>query len=89
MNWNRRLSVLLVGAYALMALFTAGIEGVLVVFFFSLLPLACIWFSDLMGAYTGPSSTIFISEPTPGPVVCVLGWLWLLFPVIASVLQSL
>lgn len=37
-------------------------------------PLACIWFGDLLGQYTGPIRGHFPTVPTPGWLVAAGGW---------------
>jgi hypothetical protein len=49
---------------------------------FVILPLACIWFGEAMGGYTGPSGSTWITGPTPGKVVCIAGWLFLALPLL-------
>lgn len=53
---------------------------------FLVLPLACIWFSEAMGNYTGPASAQAITRTSPGCVIAALGWLLLLLPIILSLL---
>jgi hypothetical protein len=45
-------------------------------------PLASIWFSEAMGRYTGPSTGIAITAPSPGLIVRILGWVVLFLPLI-------
>jgi len=50
-----------------------------------ILPLACIWFSEDMGNFTGS----YINGPmtrSPGCLVAVFGWLLLLLPVILAMI---
>jgi hypothetical protein len=77
------------GAISLVYLFTAYFVGgpVLVgrTVMFLILPLACIWFSEAMGGYTG--SGFFrgaITKTSPGAFVAFGGWLVLSLPVIAG-----
>jgi len=56
------------------------------VLLFCLFPLACIWFGEAMGGYVGPAGMMGITEPTPGIIICILGWLLLLLPVIAPLI---
>jgi hypothetical protein len=66
-----------------------------VVFFqlfgFLLLPLACIWFGDQMGKYTGFSSIgqPYINKESPGCLVTLVGWILLLLPVLAGIISAL
>jgi len=86
MNWNLALSGLVFLAYFVVAYVKAGNEAAFMVMLFCLLPLACIWFGGAMGGYVGPAGMTGITEPTPGIIVCILGWLLLLLPVIAPVI---
>jgi len=54
------------------------------VLLFVIFPLACIWFSDAMGGYTGLTTSMPITATSPGVIVCILGWLLLLMPLIAA-----
>lgn len=87
MNLNRVLSGLLAGGYVIYAFnhfrfagavkFTAGL----------LLPLLCIWFSEAMGAYTGWISR-GITSSSPPTLVCVLGWIALLVPLMLWIVYA-
>jgi hypothetical protein len=87
MDWNRVLSGLLALIYLLLALFAGGLETGLKLLAFLILPLACIWFSDAMGRYTGrfPISAGGINQQSPGCLVCIVGWLLLLLPLIIGI----
>ncbi len=85
MSWNRILSGLLAGTYVVLALFSGGAEAAFKVALFLVLPLACIWFSEAMGGYTGPTWRAAITAPTPGVFVCIAGWLLLLMPTVVGV----
>jgi len=84
-------SRLLSGGVALFYFFIAagfgGAEEAIKTLLFLILPLACIWFSDAMGNYTG--NLIFprppITEKSPGIMVAFMGWVLLLFPVVIGV----
>jgi hypothetical protein len=82
LSWNRILSGLLALGYVIGAYATTGGEGCFKVLMFVILPLACIWFGEAMGGFTGPSGSNWITAPSPGKVVCVLGWLLLALPVV-------
>jgi len=57
---------------------------------FLILPLACIWFSDAMGGYTGVGmGRGAITSTTPGCLVAFGGWLLLLLPLIIAIVMSL
>lgn len=56
---------------------------------FLILPLACIWFSDMMGGYTGfllfPRPAI--TKETPGFFVALVGWMLLLTPLVIGIVR--
>jgi len=86
LNWNKILSVLIALIYIAMAFAAGGVEDAVKVLLFVIFPLACIWFGDLMGGYVGPTSSMAITEPSPGLMVCIAGWVLLLVPIIAGLL---
>jgi hypothetical protein len=82
LSWNRILSGLLAIVYVIGAFVTAGAEGGFKVLGLVILPLACIWFGEAMGGFTGPSGSIWITAPSPGLMVCIAGWLLLIIPLV-------
>lgn len=84
MTWNRILSGAVAIIYMLVAAFTVGAEGAFKVGMFVVLPLACIWFSEAMGGYVGPTGSGAITGASPAVLVCILGWVVLLLPVILA-----
>ena len=71
------IAALLIGKWLEMALFL-------------IFPLACIFFSDAMGSYTGMSglgARPWITKTTPGCFVAFAGWLLLLFPLVRAVFK--
>jgi len=88
MNWNRLLSGLLAAVYIIGAYIGEGGELAWKVGIGVILPLACIWFSDAMGDYIGPTSGGGITSTTPGWLVCIGGWLLLLLPLIISIVYA-
>lgn len=89
MNWNRLLSGLLGGIYLVGSYAHGGIESAWKVGLGLLLPLACIWFADAMGDYTGGTTGGGLTSPTPGWLVCIGGWLMLLLPLIIGIVYAL
>jgi hypothetical protein len=85
LSWNRVLSVILAAIYVVVAFVTSGGEDGFRVLLAVLLPLACIWFGDAMGGFTGPAGTIGITAASPGLIVCILGWVILLLPIVFMV----
>jgi len=82
MNWNRIISSLVALIYLFIAYKIAGHEAVFRVVIFVMFPLACIWYADAMGGYIGPRGGASITNTSPGMLVCVLGWVLLVLPVI-------
>ena len=78
---NRVFSGILATIYIIGAFVTVGGEGGFKALLFVIFPLACIWFGDAMGGFTGPSGRNWITDPSPGLMVCFLGWLLLLIPI--------
>jgi len=76
------LSGLLAAFYIMGAFVDVGAEAGFKVIMVVTLPLACIWFADAMGGYTGPTTGMWITAPSPGVFVRILGWLLLLLPLI-------
>ena len=87
MNWNRVLSVGVVAFYVGAGALGGGARGAFLAAAFSILPLACIWFSEAMGGYVGPAWRGAITGPSPGLMVCIAGWLLLLLPAILEALN--
>ena len=83
---NRNVIAGLVAAtYIGLALATADAKTAFQLALFLILPLACIWFSDAMGGYTGMGmGRGAITSPTPGFLIAFVGWLLLFLPIILS-----
>jgi hypothetical protein len=88
MDWNRKLSGLLVLAYIVGAYLDINAEAAFKVMIGCIFPLACIWFAEAMGGYVGPTTMINITNQSPGMVVCILGWVILLLPVFVMIIQA-
>ena len=86
MSWNRVISGIVAVAYLVAAFAERGGEGCLKMALFLILPLSCIWFSEAMGGYTGPTTSMAITSPSPGKIVCILGWVVLLLPVVFMII---
>jgi hypothetical protein len=87
---SKIISGIIATAYLIIAFAAGGGELALRLFIFLLLPLACIWFSEAMGGYTGfiCFSKPFITEETPGCIVALGGWLLLSVPLIIGLIWS-
>ena len=89
MNWSRILSSLVAITYIVLALIFIGSAAAFKIGLFVILPLMCIWFSDVMGAYTGflPLGDYPITQQSPGLLVRIMGWVVLFLPIIAGVIM--
>jgi hypothetical protein len=85
MSWNRLISVLVAVIYLAIAFAHGGMGLAFKLGLFLILPLACIWFADAMGGYTGLLGSMPITAPSPGVFVRILGWLLLLLPLILGI----
>ena len=90
-DWQRILSLLIAGIYLLIGLIVSSsgsfkdiIGTLLLVSVALILPLACIWFGDEMGDYTGPLSSI--TKISPGTFIRIGGWILLFLPVIRGMI---
>jgi hypothetical protein len=76
----RLLSLFLVLVYVTGTGVIAGPVSALKMLAGMIVPLACVWFPEAMGEYTGHSSTL--TRRSPASLVWFLGWVVLLLPVI-------
>ncbi len=72
---NRGLSLLVYFAYLAAAYTHGGGAATLKVGAGLLLPMACIWFSESMGEYSGITRGQLMTASTPAFLVCAGGWL--------------
>jgi hypothetical protein len=86
---GKLLSLVLSAAYLVAGLASEDTEVVLPVLGFVLFSLACIWFGDEIGGYTGWIGLRPITARTPGGMIRFAGWLLLLLPAVAFGIQHL
>lgn len=86
MQLQRSISAVVALGYMLLVVFGShpkDFRHALIIMFISysplLLPLACIWFPEEMGDYTGNLSFPQITKATPAGVIRVGGWCLLIF----------
>ena len=79
--------MIVVAFYIVVGGFAGGARAAFLAAAFSILPLACIWFSQAMDDYVGQGWRGAINQPSPGLMVCIAGWLLLLCPVIFEMLN--
>ena len=82
---NRITSIIVAVAYLAIAYSGVGGEAALRTLLFLILPLACIWFGDEMGSFTGIMRGQYVNATTPGCLVTVGGWLLLALPAIIGI----
>lgn len=76
----RLLSLFVVLAYVVGTGVMAGMQSAFKIFAAMLLPLACIWFPEVMGDYTGGR----VNRRSPASFVWFFGWMLLLLPMIVG-----
>lgn len=86
---SKLLSLAPSAAYLVAALASEDAEVILPVLGFVLLCLACIWFGDEIGDYTGWIGLRPITARTPGGMIRFVGWLLLPLPAVAFGIQRL
>ena len=86
---GRSISLVTAIAYLVAAYLGNGAETAFKMGMFLILPLACIWFSDAMGSFTGVMRGQYVNATTPGCLVAFGGWLLLAMPLIVGVIVVL
>lgn len=83
------ISIVISVVYLIFAYITGGSELLLKILLFLLLPLACIWFGEAMGSYTGPTFGIrpHITKESPGCLVTFIGWILLILPLVLFIIS--
>jgi hypothetical protein len=79
-NWNRILSALVCIIYIIFAFLDEGGGFAFSTLGASFVLLMIIWYADDIGSYTGGTFSGWITSPTPGLLVRILGWIFLLTP---------
>lgn len=89
--WTRRrlIAVGIATLYVAGAFIADGFYGLCIVSGFLALPLACIWYPDVLGGITGWFGSTHIVRETPESVVSIVGWTFLFLPVAVAVLGYL
>lgn len=85
---GRIASLSIVAIYLLTAYLLRGPVLSLKLLMYLILALACIWFGDEMGSFTGYSWTgnINISRQSPGGIVRFFGWVLLILPAVIGLI---
>jgi len=79
-NWNRILSALVCIIYIIFAFLDEGGGFAFSTLGASFVLLMIIWNADDIGSYTGGKFSGWMTSPTPGWLVRILGWIFLLTP---------
>ena len=87
LDWHRISSLAVAFFYVGGACWLEGGEIACKALAFTILPLACIWFSESMGNATGMLGSISINQESPGVIIRWLGWVLLLLPIILAGFQ--
>lgn len=87
--WDRSrvISLIIACSCIILAFLMGNSYDWLRVFGFVILPLACIWFGDELGGYTGFVQLIPVRQ-TPGCFIRFAGWILLLLPVIIGIVYA-
>jgi hypothetical protein len=88
MNWNRILSAMVCVFYGVVAFLHVGAIGITQTIGLVIFPLGFIWYADDIGSYVGSTFSGFINNSSPGWLICILGWLLLLLPIIVVMIES-
>jgi len=85
--WDRAriISLIIACIYIIMAFFVGETGFWIYVLGYLILPLACIWFGDEMGGYTGFWRGIPLRQ-TPGGFIRFMGWVLLLLPTVIGII---
>jgi len=83
---SRLLSTIVLLFYLVTAYTSGGVDLSLRVLLLSIVPIACIWFPEPLGDYTGLFLGDSITNTSPAGLVWFLGWLVLLLPMLLAVL---
>ena len=88
-NKGKVIAIIIACVYMLTAFIFGNQWDWLKVACFLLFPLACIFFSEAMGGYTGMTglNSPFITRTTPGFFVALAGWTLLSMPLIIAILS--
>jgi hypothetical protein len=84
---NRVLSAAVAAAYLIAGYVGGGPPLLIKWVLYLLLPLACIWFGEELGAYKGSWGAQSINSESPGCLVAFLGWVLLLSPLFVPLIQ--
>jgi hypothetical protein len=79
---SQRISIVLALIYISVGTFVGNAHGMFCVVLLLILPMACIWYPEEMGGYTGTCGNGYITNRTPAGMISFIGWLLLLSPLL-------
>lgn len=93
-NWHRAASgIVFVLYFYLLVIFTVTFEPAVELALIQIVPLAAVWFGDEMAAMTDVDLDkrfdLVVTTASPGDIIRITGWLWLLLSVAAFMLGLL
>ncbi|KPK63364.1 hypothetical protein AMJ83_07270 [candidate division WOR_3 bacterium SM23_42] len=86
----KKISLIIAAIYLLCALIFGGLVWFLITLVLLFVALAMIWFGEEMGDYIGGFHRIgkpYITKRSPGGLVSLFGWIFLLLPIIVVLLK--
>jgi uncharacterized membrane protein YoaT (DUF817 family) len=86
MENEKLITLIIAGVYILPLALTGHWELGWRVLTFLIFPLACIWFAEDIGNYTGNLTMPPVTQRTPAIFIKIGGWVLLLLPVICGVI---
>lgn len=85
----RVISVLVALGYVLIACVTGNPKEALEVAAYLIIPVACIWFPEPIGDFTGSTGRGYVDQPSPEWAVSLMGWVLLLMPAFLALIVQL
>lgn len=91
---SRIFSLIVAGVYLVVSLVAClggeqeALKGVVYLLSYLVLPIACIWYGDEMGSWTGTMRLHGITSASPGCIVVIMGWILLILPVVAGIIMA-
>lgn len=79
---GRIASLIVVLIYIIFVWHRVGFSGAEVVMAITAAPLFMIWCSDTIGNITFPQEYGYVDKPTPGWLIALVGWAFLLLPTV-------
>jgi len=89
LNWGKLNSIIFVIIHSVISCIVAGPPAAIAVILMAILPLACIWFPEELGEFTGfEMNGETIDKTSPAGMVWFMGWILLVLPLIVKILMA-